>query len=64
VNTQKAQSLYTEVEKAREIIEIDHNTHLQVLKERDEALLTIKTLKEEIKSTKSEWVKVSKDVKQ
>jgi hypothetical protein len=64
VNTQKAQSLYTEVEKAREIIEIDHNTHLQVLKERDEALLTIKTLKEELKSTKSEWVKVSKDVKQ
>jgi hypothetical protein len=64
VNTQKAQSLYTEVEKAREIIEIDHNTHLQVLKERDKALLTIKTLKEELKSTKSEWVKVSKDVKQ
>ncbi len=64
MNTQKAQSLYTEVEKAREIIEIDHNTHLQVLKERDEALLTIKTLKEELKSTKSEWVKVSKDVKQ
>lgn len=64
MNTQKAQSLYTEVEKAREIIEIDHNTHLKVLKERDKALLTIKTLKEELKSTKSEWVKVSKDVKQ
>ena len=64
MNTQKAQSLYTEVEKAREIIEIDHNTHLQVLKERDEALLTIKTIKEELKSTKSEWVKVSKGVKQ
>ena len=63
-NTQKAHSLQSEVEKAREIIEINHNIHLQVLKDRDEAQQTIKTLKEELFSTKSEWVKASKDIKQ
>lgn len=63
-NTQKAHSLQSEVEKVREIIENDHNTHLKVLKERDQAIQIIKTLKEELHSTKSEWNKVSKEAKQ